>query len=61
MLKLILLIIFALIAIIAAMANMFFKVGKNPKPTDIEFRKLIRFRMICYIIMMILLLLLIIL
>ena len=61
MLKLILLIIFAIVAIVAAMAGMFFKDSKRQKPTDIGFRKLVKFRVICYIIMMVILLILVIL
>lgn len=60
MLKLILLIAFGVIAVIAAMAGMFFKTGKNVKPNDPTFRKLVKFRVICYVIMMVLLLILVI-
>ncbi len=55
MLKLVLLIAFAIIAIIAAMAGYFFGVNKKTKPDEQKFRKLVKFRVICYIIMMMLL------
>ena len=61
MLKLVLLIIFAILAIVAAMAGVFFKGGKNPKSTDVSFRKMVKFRFICYIVMMVILLILVIL